>query len=171
MMQKRKYFPYTLPVIFFLVMLVDGHISSSILGLFSVPMDFTSNLLLMFLMFATFQMGKPYLVIWSGLIGLLYDSYFYNVIGINLVLLPIIVLLMYGLFEHVIPSTFTIILSFIVFVTLLSVGRVFLLVLFKLTETTILDFFARTLAPTLLLNILLIAILVVPLKKMFNVKK
>ncbi|MDT2813476.1 rod shape-determining protein MreD [Vagococcus carniphilus] len=171
MMQKRKYFPYTLPIIFFLVMLVDGHISSSILGLFSVPMDFTSNLLLMFLMFATFQMEKPYLVIWSSLIGLLYDSYFYNVIGINLVLLPIIVLLMYGLFEHVIPSTFTIILSFIVFVTLLSVGRVFLLVLFKLTETTILDFFARTLAPTLLLNILLIAILVVPLKKMFNVKK
>ncbi len=171
MMQKRKYFTYTLPLIFFLIMLVDGHISSSILGLFSVPMDFTSNLLLMFLMFATFQMSKPYLVIWSCLLGLLYDSYFYNVIGINLILLPITVLLMYGLFEHVYPNTFTIILSFIVFVTLLSVGRVFLLVLFKLTETTILDFFARTLAPTLVLNIILVSILVVPLKRVFNVKK
>lgn len=171
MMQKRKYLSYTLPLIFFLMMLIDGHISSSILGMFSVPMDFTSNLLLMFLMFATFQMEKPYLVVWSSVIGLLYDSYYYNVIGINLILLPIIVLLMYGLFEHVFPNTFTIILSFIVFVTLLSVGRVFLLVLFKLTHTTVLDFFARTLAPTLVLNILLIAILVVPLKKMFNVKK
>jgi DNA-binding response OmpR family regulator len=37
--------------------------------------------------------------------------------------------------------------SFIVFVTTLSVGRVLMLTIFKLTHTTILDFFARTLAP------------------------
>lgn len=171
MMQKRKYLSYTLPLIFFFMMLIDGHVSSSLLSAFSVPMDFTSNLLLMFLMFATFQMEKTYLVIWSSVIGLLYDSYFYNVIGINLILFPILVILIYSLFEHVYPNTFTIILSFIVFVTALSVGRVFLLVLFKLTSTTILDFFARTLAPTLCLNIILIAALVVPLKSMFNVKK
>jgi cell shape-determining protein MreD len=61
--------------------------------------------------------------------------------------------------------------SFIVFVTTLSVGRVLMLTIFKLTHTTILDFFARTLAPTLLVNIILISVLVIPLKRMFNVGK
>lgn len=171
MRTKRKYLSVSLPFILFFMMLIDGHISSSILGIFSVPMDFTSNLLLLFLMFATFQMEKTYLVIFSGIIGILYDSYFYNVVGINFILLPLIVLIMYGLFEHVYPNTFTLILSFIVFVTALSVGRVLLLTIFNLTHTTILDFFARTLAPTLVLNIILVAVLAVPLKKMFNVGK
>lgn len=171
MRTKRKYLSVSLPFILFFMMLIDGHISSSILGIFSVPMDFTSNLLLLFLMFATFQMEKTYLVIFSGIIGILYDSYFYNVVGINFILLPLIVLIMYGLFEHVYPNTFTLILSFIVFVTTLSVGRVLLLTIFNLTHTTILDFFARTLAPTLVLNIILVAVLAVPLKKMFNVGK
>ncbi|MBO0476530.1 rod shape-determining protein MreD [Vagococcus sp. DIV0080] len=171
MTKKRKYLSYSLPFILFFMMLIDGHISSRILAVLSVPMDFTSNLLLLFLMFATFQMEKPYLVITSGVIGLLYDSYFYNVVGINFILLPLIVLVMYALFEHVYPNTFTLILSFIVFVTALSLGRVLLLTIFNLTHTTVLDFFARTLAPTLIVNICLIAILVVPLKKMFNVGK
>lgn len=170
MRKKRHYLPFILPFILFFIMLIDGHISAAVLGIFSVPMDFTSNLLLLFLMFATFQMEKTYLVIVSGIIGLLYDSYFYNVIGINLVLLPILVLLMYALFEHVYPNTFTIILSFIVFVTTLSVGRVLLLTIFNLTNTTILDFFARTLAPTLVINILLAAAFTVVLKRVFNVK-
>lgn len=170
MRKKRTHLSFTLPFILFFMMLIDGHISSAVLGIFSVPMDFTSNLLLLFLMFATFQMEKTYLVIFSGIIGLLYDSYFYNVIGINLILLPILVLLMYLLFEHVYPNTFTIILSFIVFVTTLSVGRVLILTIFNLTNTTILDFFARTLAPTLVINILLAAAFTVPLKRMFNVK-
>ncbi|MBP2966876.1 rod shape-determining protein MreD, partial [Acinetobacter baumannii] len=94
-----------------------------------------------------------------------------NVIGINLILLPLIVLVMYGLFEHVYPNTFTLIMSFIVFVTALSIGKVLLLTLFNLTHTTMLDFLARTMAPTLLLNILLISVLVIPLKRMFNVGK
>lgn len=168
---KRKKLSYGLPFILFFMMLIDGHVSRSILGIFSVPMDFTSNFLLLFLMFATFQMEKNYLVIFSGIIGLLYDSYFYNVIGINLILFPLIVLMMYALFEHVYPNTFTLIMSFIVFVTALSVGKVLMLTIFKLTDTTILDFFARTLAPTLLVNIILISVLVIPLKRMFNVGK
>ncbi|MGO3731840.1 MAG: rod shape-determining protein MreD [Vagococcus sp.] len=168
---KRKVFTYVLPMVFFIMMLADGHISSSILGWTAVPMDFTSNLLLMFLMFSTFQMDKAYIIVWACLIGLLYDSYFYNVIGINFILFPLIVVLMYLVFEHVLPSTFTIILSFIVFVTCLAVGRVLLLSIFKLTDTSVLDFFARTLAPTLVLNIAMISVLVVPLKKIFNIKK
>ena len=80
MRKKRKYLSYSLPFILFFMMLLDGHVSRMILGIVQVPMDFTSNILLLFLMFATFQMSKPYLVIVSGIIGLLYDSYFYNVI-------------------------------------------------------------------------------------------
>lgn len=171
MITKRKYLSYSLPIILFFMMLIDGHVSNALLKIFAVPMDFTSNLLLLFLMFATFQMEKTYLVITSGIIGILYDSYFYNVVGINFILLPLIVLVMYALFEHVYPTTFTLILSFIVFVTALSIGRVLLLSVFKLTDTTILDFLARTLAPTLVLNILLTSALAVPLKKMFNVGK
>ncbi|MEG0285865.1 MAG: rod shape-determining protein MreD [Vagococcus sp.] len=171
MIKKRKYLSYSLPFILFFMMLIDGHVSSAVLKVFSVPMDFTSNLLLLFLMFATFQMEKTYLVITSGIIGILYDSYFYNVVGINFIILPLMVLVMYALFEHVYPNTFTLILSFIVFVTAISISRVLLLTIFKLTDTTILDFFARTLAPTLVLNILLTSALVVPLKKMFNVGK
>lgn len=169
-MNNQKIYRYTLPFVFFLMMLIDGHISSALLGYFSVPMDFTSNLLLIVLMFSTFQMEKSYMITWSSIIGLLYDSYYYNILGVNFVLLPIMVMLTYLLFEHVIPNTYTIILSVIIFVTTLSIGRASMLVLFNLTNGTALDFFVRTLAPTLGINILLILLLIIPLKRWFNVK-
>lgn len=110
------------------------------------------------------------MITWSSIIGLLYDSYYYNILGVNFVLLPIMVMLTYLLFEHVIPNTYTIILSVIIFVTTLSIGRASMLVLFNLTNGTALDFFVRTLAPTLGINILLILLLIIPLKRWFNVK-
>ncbi|MGO2083980.1 rod shape-determining protein MreD [Vagococcus sp.] len=171
MKERQQFIPYIMPFCFFFLMLIDGHISNAILSMMSVPMAFTCNLLLMVMMFATFQLNKTYMVFWAAVMGLLYDSYYYNVIGINLLLFPLLVLLMYFVFERVIPSTLTIILSFIVFVTCLSLGRILLLTLFDLTDTTILDVFTRTLAPTLILNLILILIFVIPLKKAFNVKK
>ncbi|MGY3766217.1 rod shape-determining protein MreD [Vagococcus vulneris] len=169
--EKKKIMFYVLPIVFFLLMLLDGHLSSIILTVFAVPMSFTSNLLLMVMMFATFQMNKSYMLSWSAFIGLLYDSYYYNVIGINLILFPVLVWLIYFLFERIVPSTFTIILAFVVFVTGLSVGRVILLTMFKLTDTTTIDFLTRTLAPTLIVNLILVAVLVIPLKKVFNIKR
>ncbi|WP_326716954.1 rod shape-determining protein MreD [Vagococcus jeotgali] len=170
-MSESKYFSYYLPILLFITMLVDAHISSGLMSLFAVPMTFTSNLTLLLFMFSTFKVGKVYLTSWAAVIGLLYDSYFYNVIGINLILYPLLVLLMYLLFEHVIPNTFTLILSFIVFVTLLSIGRVLLLTAFNLTNTTFLDFFTRNLTPTLLINTLYITLFVIPLSKLFGLKK
>ncbi|AQP54019.1 rod shape-determining protein MreD [Vagococcus penaei] len=169
--ERKKRLFYALPFIFFFLMLFDGHLSSIILTIFAVPMSFTSNLLLMMMMFATFQMSKSYMISWALVMGLLYDSYYYNVIGINFVLFPLLVWFMYLLFERVVPNTFTIILAFILFVTALSVGRVILLSLFKLTDTTILDYLTRTLAPTLVVNLILIIILVGPLKKLVNIKR
>lgn len=171
MKSSKAYVPYVLPILLFFLMLLDGHISNAILSMLSVPMSFTSCLLLMVMMFATFQMNKAYMVSLATIIGLLYDSYYYNVLGINLILFPLIIWVMYFVFENVIPNTLTIILSFIIFVTFLSLGRVFLLSIFGLTVTTILDVFTRNLAPTLLLNLILILICMAPLKKLFNVKK
>lgn len=170
-MEKKSYYPYYLPIILFISMLVDGHVSSAMMGMMSIPMTFTSHLVLLILMFSTFKVDKTYLMIWVTVIGLLYDSYFYNVLGINLILFPILVFLMYTLFDYVEPTTVTLILSFIIFVTLLSIGRAVLLSIFKLTNATFLDFFTRNLAPSLLINTIYICLLVVPLSKIYGIKK
>lgn len=170
-MEKKSYYPYYLPIILFISMLVDGHVSSAMMGMMSIPMTFTSHLVLLILMFSTFKVDKTYLMIWATVIGLLYDSYFYNVLGINLILFPILVFLMYTLFDYVEPTTVTLILSFIIFVTLLSIGRAVLLSIFKLTNATFLDFFTRNLAPSLLINTIYICLLVVPLSKIYGIKK
>jgi len=170
-MEKKSYYPYYLPIILFISMLVDGHVSSAMMGMMSIPMTFTSHLVLLILMFSTFKVDKTYLMIWATVIGLLYDTYFYNVLGINLILFPILVFLMYTLFDYVEPTTVTLILSFIIFVTLLSIGRAVLLSIFKLTNATFLDFFTRNLAPSLLINTIYICLLVVPLSKIYGIKK
>lgn len=170
-MAKKSYYPYYLPVILFIAMLVDGHVSSAMMGMLSIPMTFTSHLVLLILMFSTFKVSQSYLMICATVIGLLYDSYFYNVLGINLILLPLIVFLMYRLFDYVKPNTLTLILSFIVFVTLIAIGRAVLLTVFKLTNATFLDFFTRNLAPSLLINTLYICLLVIPLSKVYGINK
>ena len=170
-MAKKSYYPYYLPVILFIAMLVDGHVSSAMMGMLSIPMTFTSHLVLLILMFSTFKVSQSYLMICATVIGLLYDSYFYNVLGINLILLPLIVFLMYRLFDYVKPNTLTLILSFIVFVTLIAIGRAVLLTVFKLTNATFLDFFTRNLAPSLLINTLCICLLVIPLSKVYGINK
>jgi len=170
-MEKKSYYPYYLPILLFISMLVDGHVSSAMMGMLSMPMTFTSHLVLLILMFSTFKVDRSYLIICATVIGLLYDSYFYNVLGINLILFPILVFLMYTLFDYVEPTTVTLILSFIIFVTLISIGRAVLLSVFKLTNATFLDFFTRNLAPSLLVNTLYICLLVVPLSKIYGIKK
>lgn len=170
-MEKKSYYPYYLPILLFIAMLVDGHVSSAMMGMLSIPMTFTSHLVLLILMFSTFKVSQTYLMICATIIGLLYDSYFYNVLGINLILFPIIVFFMYRLFEYVEPNTLTLILSFIVFVTLISIGRAVLLSIFKLTTANFLDFFTRNLAPSLLINVLYICLLVIPLSKVYDVNE
>lgn len=170
-MIKAQYYRYYLPILLFFLMLADSHVSSNLMSFFSVPLTFSSHLLLLCLMYSTFIVDKVYLVSWTAIIGLLYDSYYYNVIGINLILLPLIVFVMYFLFSHVETNYFTLILSFIIFVTLISVGRVMLLSIFNLTHTTFLDFVTRNLGPTLLLNSIYICTLVVPLSKIYGISK
>ncbi|MGX4685381.1 rod shape-determining protein MreD [Vagococcus sp. JNUCC 83] len=170
-MAKKSYYPYYLPVILFIAMLVDGHVSSAMMGMLSIPMTFTSHLVLLILMFSTFKVSQSYLMICATVVGLLYDSYFYNVLGINLILLPLIVFLMYRLFDYVKPNTLTLILSFIVFVTLIAIGRAVLLTVFKLTNATFLDFFTRNLAPSLLVNTLYICLLVIPLSRVYRINE
>jgi len=170
-MEKKSYYPYFLPIILFICMLIDGHVSSAMMGMMSIPMAFTSHLVLLVLMFSTFKVTQSYLMICATVIGLLYDSYFYNVLGINLILFPILVFCMYTLFEYVEPTPLTLILSFIIFVTLLSVGRAVLLSVFKLTNATFLDFFTRNLAPSLLVNTIYICLLTVPLSKLYGITK
>lgn len=159
-----------LPVACFFIMLLDGHISNVMLTIFSVPMNFTSNLLLLVMLFISFRTSKNYLVVVAGCIGLLYDSYYYNLFGINVLLFPLIVLIIYTIFEFIEPSIFSLILTFVLSVTLLSVGRVFMLSVFGLTDTTILDFLARSLAPTLVIGLVAVLVFILPLMKWLEIK-
>lgn len=171
MMTKRQVINFLLPPVLFLLMLLDGHVSSIFRSWTGSSLMMFSNLLLLLIMFATFQVNKTYLVILTLVIGVLADSYYYNIIGVYALLLPLLVLVIYGTFEHVIPTTFTIILSFIVFLTLFEVGNAAMQMIFQLTQVNMLSFLTKVLGPTLFVNIIFVCCFVWPLKKVFNIKK
>lgn len=151
-------------------MLLDGQITQSLESFSQNTFFIHSHMLMLALVLASLQLSKRYMVITSVIIGILMDSYYIGIIGIYALCLPIIVLLCYRIFSFVKPTGFTLLVSVIIFVTVLEVGLLLVHLIFSLATVQGVLFVTRTLGPTLLLNVGLFLILILPFKKLFGVK-
>lgn len=164
-MEKKTIIQFFLPIILILLMLTDGQISNALRGLTNNNMFLNSHLLLIGLILGSLYYNKRYMVILSIVIGIIFDVYYYSIIGINMVSLPLTVLLIYIVFEYVRPSIVSILLSLVIFITIMDSSAYLLQALFELINSDLLGFITRNLGPTLLMNTLLFLLLSYPIKK------
>ena len=135
-----------------------------------IQSDVTLNfhLLLLAIIVATFYCKRSYLIILTIIIGFLYDSYYYGILGIQMLALPLIVLLAYAIFSRVEPSFLSLFVSVIIFNSIMEFTVFFLQIIFKLVVANPTDFVVEVLGPTLLLNSIVFVLLYYPMKKMIS---
>lgn len=167
-MDKKQIFKVTLPVMLFCLMLVDSQISLSMRGPMMNEAFLNSHILLIGLIVSSLWFSKRYMVILSTCLGFLFDIYYYGIIGINMAVLPLTVLLIYVVFKYVPVNIMSVILSLIVFITIMDVSAYLLQVAFNLRTPAILPFVVDNLGPTILFNVFVCLVLSYPLNKLLK---
>ncbi|MGX7199396.1 rod shape-determining protein MreD [Enterococcus nangangensis] len=169
-MSRASTIKYYAPFTFFLLMLLDGQMTRALDSIFHQNFFIHPHTLMLALVLATFQLSRRYMLITATIIGVLMDSYYIGIIGIYALCLPLIVLLCYQIFQYVHPNAFTLLLAVIIFVTVLETSLLLVQGVFSLADVNFVNFITQTLGPTLLLNIALFLILIIPFKKLFIFK-
>lgn len=169
-MLRKEYVKYYAPIVFFLLMLIDGQLTRSV-GIWSNG-GYLANvhLLLLAVLCGCIVLPKRFMIITTIVIGILYDSYYIGVIGISAVALPITVLCMYGLSKTINMNVFTIFFGYIIFITSFEIISLAIQFVFKLAIIDGSVFIAQYLGPTLLLNMGVFVLFIVPFKKLFVIE-
>lgn len=154
-----------LPFILIILMLLDGQISNLLRVATTNAVYLNSHLLLIGLILGCLNLNKRYLVVMSIVLGIIFDVYYYSIIGINMVSLPLTVMLIYVVFDYVRPSILSILLSLVIFITIMDSSAYLIQAVFKLINGDLLGFITRNLGPTLIMNVILFVILSYPIKK------
>ncbi|MDR1567447.1 MAG: rod shape-determining protein MreD [Streptococcaceae bacterium] len=150
-MRKQQLLLFT-PVIFLLLALLDGQLST-LMKIWSDGVALaSSHLLILALLFANQKLSMRYLLIVSAAIGLIMDSYYIGILGINLTVLPLIVYLSGSILDTIHENPITEYFSAVIFITGYEVAILAIQLIFKLAQFNFIDFIGSLLAPTLFLN-------------------
>ncbi|KAF1295249.1 rod shape-determining protein MreD [Enterococcus sp. JM4C] len=169
-MLRKEYVRYYAPAVFFLLMLLDGQFTR-VVGIWSNG-GYLANvhLLLLAVLCGCITLPKRFMILTTIILGIIYDSYYIGVIGIFAVALPVTVLCMYGLAKTINTNVFTLFFGYIIFITSFEAISLAIQFIFKLAVIDGSVFITQYLAPTLLLNMGLFVLLIVPFKKLFVIK-
>lgn len=163
---KRSFFLYLVP---FLPLLWDGHFSFILSHYLPDSVNVTTHLFLMSVFSAVCFLKKTYSFLFLLPYGFIYDSYYFNAIGITLLTLPILFHLLSLVIKFVQMNTYgelTLFFLFMVFFDCLNFGLGYL---YGLTNYPVSDFIVYQLAPTLFVNMLIFVVLRKPLIRLLSV--
>lgn len=166
MLTKENVKYYAFPV-FFILMLLDAQVTRLIeTGTHDVYIA-NAHLFLLALMCGCRTLPKRFMLITGLILGALFDVYYIGVLGIYAVSLPLMIWAMYGLYNVLYRSIYTMFFGMIIFVTTFEMVNLGIQLLFNLADVNSTYFVTRFLGPTLLLNLILFVIFVIPFKKLF----
>lgn len=146
------------PLVLFLFLFLDGQLSNLFNNFFSIEWHATSHFLLIFMIFVSISLSKQYNLLLFFLIGLCYDVYYFHIIGIAVVLLPLLSLLVCSINTVMLMNRWTRLLSVVTLVFLFEIISFTLAHFLNLTTLPFSDFIVYDLVPTLVLNSLLLLI-------------
>lgn len=169
MIQKR--IRYVAPFLFFLLMLVDAHITQLLTSFSQERYVWHSHLALIAMLFAVKNFPKKELIITALVIGGIFDFYYLGLLGIYVVVFPLTIAFMYLLKAFIFENGLNLFFSLIIFVTFFEIVVVFIQLIFNLIHVDVIYFVTQLLAPTLLINMILFLLSLYPLKKIFWKKK
>ena len=159
---------YILPfLVLFVVMLVDGHLSNLLTNLFPNNIHLLSHLLLIFILYISINLSENTNFTMLLLIGLLYDAYYFHIIGISTLLLPLegIVISKYN--SVLMSNRVSRFLTVAILVFFFEAATFALANVTHLAQMSFADFVVYTIAPTMVSNLLFFLLLQPILEKIY----
>lgn len=137
--------------------LIDAHISQ-LLGSFFPHVHLASHFLFLFLLFETIEVSEYLYLVYCFVIGLVYDVYFFHLIGIATLLFILLGAFLHKLNSVILLNCWTRMLSIIVLTFLFEMGSYLLAFMVGLTVDNMSIFIVYSLVPTMILNFLWITV-------------
>ena len=159
---------YVLPfLVLFVVMLVDGHLSNLLTNLFPNNIHLLSHLLLIFILYISINLSENTNFIMLLLIGLLYDAYYFHIIGISTLLLPLVGIVISKYNSVLMSNRVSRFLTVAILVFFFEVATFALANVTHLAQMFFADFVVYTIAPTMVSNLLFFLLLQPILEKIY----
>lgn len=137
--------------------LIDAHISQ-LLGTFFPHVHLASHFLFLFLLFETIEVSEYLYLVYCFVIGLVYDVYFFHLIGIATLLFILLGAFLHKLNSVILLNRWTRMLAMIVLTFLFEMGSYLLAFMVGLTVDNMSIFIVYSLVPTMILNFLWITV-------------
>ena len=137
--------------------LIDAHISQ-LLGSFFPHVHLASHFLFLFLLFETIEVSEYLYLVYCFVIGLVYDVYFFHLIGIATLLFILLGAFLHKLNSVILLNRWTRILAMIVMTFLFEMGAYILAIVVGLTVDGMSLFIVYSLVPSMILNLILMII-------------
>jgi len=154
-------------LVLFVVMLVDGHLSNLLTNLFPNNIHLLSHLLLIFILYISINLSENTNFIMLLLIGLLYDAYYFHVIGISTLLLPLAGIVISKYNSVLMSNRVSRFLTVAILVFFFEVATFALANVTHLAQMSFADFVVYTIAPTMVLNLLFFLVIQLILEKIY----
>ena len=132
--------------------LIDAHISQ-LLGSFFPHVQLASHFLFLFLLFETIEVSEYLYLAYCFLVGLVYDIYFFHLIGIATLLFVLLGVFLHKFNSVILLNRWTRILAMIVMSFLFDMGAYLLALVVGLTVDSLSIFIVYSLVPSMILNL------------------
>ena len=133
--------------------LIDAHISQ-LLGSFFPHVHLASHFLFLFLLFETIEVSEYLYLVYCFVIGLVYDVYFFHLIGIATLLFILLGAFLHKLNSVILLNRWTRILAMIVMSFLFDMGAYLFALVVGLTVDSLSIFIVYSLVPSMILNLI-----------------
>lgn len=133
--------------------LIDAHISQ-LLGSFFPHVHLASHFLFLFLLFETIEVSEYLYLVYCFVIGLVYDVYFFHLIGIATLLFILLGAFLHKLNSVILLNRWTRILAMIVMSFLFDMGAYLFALVVGLTVDSMSLFIVYSLVPSMILNLI-----------------
>ena len=133
--------------------LIDAHISQ-LLGSFFPHVHLASHFLFLFLLFETIEVSEYFYLVYCFVIGLVYDVYFFHLIGIATLLFILLGAFLHKLNSVILLNRWTRILAMIVMSFLFDMGAYLFALVVGLTVDGMSLFIVCSLVPSMILNLI-----------------
>ena len=132
--------------------LIDAHISQ-LLGSFFPHVHLASHFLFLFLLFETIEVSEYLYLVYCFMVGLVYDIYFFHIIGIATLLFILLGAFLHKLNSVILLNRWTRILAMIVMSFLFDMGAYLFALVVGLTVDSLSIFIVYSLVPSMILNL------------------
>lgn len=165
----KKYLTYLAPLILFVAFVVDAHLSTLLTNFAPGTIFISSHLLLIVAIYVVEYLKLPYSIILFTSLGIIYDVYYFGVLGISTTLLPLIAYLIYYFSIHIHLNRWTNLMMLVVMVFGFEFAGFILARLFQLTNLSMFIFVFYNAMPSLLFNVLFLITFQPILERIFQI--